>query len=134
MHQDPRNAHLRLRPWRKVRGHVGMARLNAESVDVGFVDVYLGASREYPQTVGVLYHKPTERLIVLGERLAFTSDRQAYVLGATDQIQWRQAKAVAPIAAKFGAQVSMTKRYCADWAAGDMQGTLKAPRIRIQIR
>ena len=134
MHQDPRNAHLQLIPWRKVRGHAGMARLHAESVDVGVIDVYLRASREYPQTVGVLYHKPTGRLVVLGDVLAFSNDRPAYILGATDQIRWRQAKAVASIAAKFGAQVSMTQRYCADWAAGDMQGTLKAPRIRIQIR
>jgi len=111
-----------------------MARLHAESVDVGFIDVYLRASREYPQTVGVLYHKPTGRLVVLGDVLAFSNDRPAYILGATDQIRWRQAKAVAPIAAKFGAQVSITQCYCADWAAGDVQGTLKAPRLRIQIR
>jgi|GEM_PF-2045200 len=134
MHLDPRNASLRLRPWRKVRGHAGMARLNAECLDVGTIEVYLRESHQYPKTVGVKYHKPTGRLVVLGDILAFTSDRHAYVLGTSDQIHWRQAKAVAPIAQRFGAKVSMTNRYYADWEAGDMQGTLKAPRARVHIQ
>jgi len=134
MHLDPRNKALALRPWKTIRGHAGMARLNSECLDVGFVECFMSTNHEYPQTVGVMYHKPSGRLVITGGVKAFSSDRQAYVLGDASTVKWRQAKAVAPIAKRYGATVTVSRTYYADWEAGDMQGTLKAPRPRVRIQ
>jgi len=115
MHLDPRNKPLELRPWKTIRGHAGMARLNRECLHVGFVECFVSRNHEYPKTLGVLYHKPSGRLVVTGEVKAFSSDRQAYILGNAATVKWRQARAVAPIAERYGAKVTVSRRYYADW-------------------
>jgi hypothetical protein len=106
VHLDPRNEGLSLRPWKKIRGHAGMAKLIHECVDVGFVECFPSLSYEYPQLVGVMYHKPSGRLIVTGRVQMFSNDRQAYILGNASCVKWRRAKSVAPIAARYCASVN----------------------------
>lgn len=117
--------------WKTLRSYTDQARFYAAAKEVGYIPMACGHRK-----VVFLYRERLCYIIFPGETCGGGACNTTAYLHAVDAaaITWKQSKAVAPIAQRFGVVVRTKVTRCADWEiGGTMQGTLRAPRVRVVI-